>query len=786
MNPYNLGGGQPRSSTTTDAFFTGLSNHSIRSLTPQQHRKQHLERTNSNESLDPDLLTIGNSSSSSINTRSFHRGTTVTNTNVNASRSCLLLQSSFMDPRTHDYADNELQFEQGLPQEPEGVPITRQSLAASKRVKLQTTATTVASKRSSSTASTTTSIPEAATTTAPRLDRSSKTLFGRDEELNLLSCSLEATREATTIARVHGASGCGKTTLCGEFAKRLHQEHQDKEEEIGSLEELYDSDSSIQVAPPTRQEQHERRQPIFISGKFDPFQRHVPYAAIVAAFDTLGNLLCDVQEQLMGPISSCAVKPATARRPSKFLAALTNAKPFIQEFTSASTVPTVSSSSFKQQMQMSLHELDCVLELFLYEGKVLTQLVSSFQRFVDQSCQPRENHASQSSWGVHLNNSSSSHSLNNSQRSFSLAPNTTSPVGASLTAGANNNNEGSCCLTERLLLAFTSLLKTICAPQRPLVWFLDDLQWADASSLRLLSTIIADDDLCNLQVLIGYRDMLPAAVWSDTSAPLSLGQIVMTPELQSFFEGLPQNKNRSVDIELHNLNLPVISEWMATILKAHTSDNPAFELFAQVVHLKTGGNPYFVLQYLELLQRKKLLTYSFSSLKWEWNMNEIMNIATKKRVQEKNQSLREDEGKPWLVSETIHEVVTMQIASMPATVQRLMQVAACLGFFFDAPLLESLSEHCDSLLLLGFSVANKSIYDDEILEVEDNPQDEEFDEDGGVSVYRLALTQAEAEGLIERTGDERVYKFTHDQIQKTVSLCKAFVVASDCCVIGAC
>jgi histidine kinase len=48
---------------------------------------------------------------------------------------------------------------------------------------------------------------------------------------------------------------------------------------------------------------------------------------------------------------------------------------------------------------------------------------------------------------------------------------------------------------ERLAVAFQSFLKAFCSPSCPLVLFVDDLQWADGNSMKVLSTLAVDHEI---------------------------------------------------------------------------------------------------------------------------------------------------------------------------------------------------------------------------------------------------------------------------------------------------
>ena len=44
---------------------------------------------------------------------------------------------------------------------------------------------------------------------------------------------------------------------------------------------------------------------------------------------------------------------------------------------------------------------------------------------------------------------------------------------------------------------------------------------------------------------------------------------------------------------------------------------------AQLVHAKTAGNPFFVLQFLSSLADEGLLTFDHGAQRWAWNLDDI-------------------------------------------------------------------------------------------------------------------------------------------------------------------
>ncbi len=130
----------------------------------------------------------------------------------------------------------------------------------------------------------------------------------------------------------------------------------------------------------------------------------------------------------------------------------------------------------------------------------------------------------------------------------------------------------------RLCRAVVALLHRLAA-RRPLLVVIDDLQWADAGTLRVLPALAGELGTARILVAATYRDPDPAgkAVLRDTLAALAR---------------LP-----TVDrVALHGLSETDVRQLMAANLRASPDGG-----LVRVVHDRSAGNPFFVLELVRLL-----------------------------------------------------------------------------------------------------------------------------------------------------------------------------------------
>ena len=156
----------------------------------------------------------------------------------------------------------------------------------------------------------------------------------------------------------------------------------------------------------------------------------------------------------------------------------------------------------------------------------------------------------------------------------------------------------------RFRRAFRRLLGAFARPAHPLALFLDDLQWIDAASLDLLTDFATQAEAAHLLLVGAYRDNevdaahpLTRSVEAIRGAGVAVGSIVLAP-----------------------LALRDVGALVADALHGEEHrDGPLPDL----VHEKTGGNPFFVIQFLGALAEEKLLAFDPAAGSWRADIERI-------------------------------------------------------------------------------------------------------------------------------------------------------------------
>ncbi|MDF0555160.1 ATP-binding sensor histidine kinase [Kamptonema sp. UHCC 0994] len=205
----------------------------------------------------------------------------------------------------------------------------------------------------------------------------------------------------------------------------------------------------------------------------------------------------------------------------------------------------------------------------------------------------------------------------------------------------------------RFNLLFQKFTQVFTSAEHPLVTFLDDLQWADSASLKLIQLLMADT---NYLFLIGaYRDN---EVNSAHPLVLTLREI--------------QKKQATINtITLMPLSQLKVNQLVADTLKC--SESLAWT-FSQLIYQKTQGNPFFVTQFLKALYQENLIQFDFELGCWQCDIAQVHQQA---------------------LTDDIVVFMALQLRKLPSSTQNILQLAACIGNQFDLATLAIVSEQSE-------------------------------------------------------------------------------------------
>jgi len=218
---------------------------------------------------------------------------------------------------------------------------------------------------------------------------------------------------------------------------------------------------------------------------------------------------------------------------------------------------------------------------------------------------------------------------------FELLPELTALIGSLPPLPAVAGTEDSL----RFQSVFRRFVSVFARAECPLVIFLDDLQWVDPATLALIERLVVHPDTRYLHLIAAYRDNevrpdgpLMATIASIRSSGRAVGHLDLGP-----------------------LDVGDITRFVGEALRV---DPAAARSLAELVHLKTAGNPFFAGQFLVSLEEEGLLRFDPQAGAWCWDESRI-----------------DAKG----MTENVVELMVRRLRQLPSATQAALKLLSCLG-----------------------------------------------------------------------------------------------------------
>jgi predicted ATPase/transcriptional regulator with GAF, ATPase, and Fis domain len=195
----------------------------------------------------------------------------------------------------------------------------------------------------------------------------------------------------------------------------------------------------------------------------------------------------------------------------------------------------------------------------------------------------------------------------------------------------------------RFLYALQGFLSIVARPDHPLVLFLDDLQWADRGTLALLESLLTSPAVRYLLVIGAYRDH---EVGSDHPLTRTIVQ-------------LRGAGARVRAVAVPPLQVAHLEQLVGDALGAHDAEVGGL---ARLVHEKTGGNAFFVLQFLRALHAEGTITFDHAAGRWRVDLGRV------RRAQ---------------MTDNVIDLMTRALDKLPAPTTQAVTLASCIGNTFS-------------------------------------------------------------------------------------------------------
>ncbi|MCK4797638.1 MAG: AAA family ATPase, partial [Spirochaetes bacterium] len=236
----------------------------------------------------------------------------------------------------------------------------------------------------------------------------------------------------------------------------------------------------------------------------------------------------------------------------------------------------------------------------------------------------------------------------------------------------------------RFNLVFQNFINVFAKKEHPLVLFIDDLQWADNASLKLIEVLLNDPELNYFLFISAYRD----------------NEVDEIHALSMMVENIKKSGLIWEHIKVKPLGEKHITHMLADTLYC---DIERTKNFAKLTALKTGGNPFFTIEFLKSLYENNLINFKQG---WIWDLSKIRQAG---------------------ITDNVVELMANKIKKLPKNTWNVIKLAACKGIKF---------------------------YTDILALIYDKTEDDTFTD----------LKEAINEGLIIIIGKEA--KFVHDRVRE--------------------
>lgn len=260
----------------------------------------------------------------------------------------------------------------------------------------------------------------------------------------------------------------------------------------------------------------------------------------------------------------------------------------------------------------------------------------------------------------------------------------------------------------RFNLVFQNFIRVFTKQEHPLVIFLDDLQWADSASLKLIQLLMTELDSQYLLLIGAYRDN---EVGTAHPLMLTLDEIKKIGSVVNYISLAPLNVNHVTQLIADTLSCEV----------------ERAKPLADLVFQKTNGNPFFINEFLKSLYFEHLLNFEFPNFcgtggTWQWNLEQIQAAP---------------------LAENVVELMALKIQKLSKETQQVLKLAACIGNQFDLKTLAIVSK---SSQVRTQAELWQAVEEGLILPIG--------------NAYKFIQTETANENL------KVIYKFVHDRIQQ--------------------
>ncbi|KAL3802001.1 hypothetical protein HJC23_010345 [Cyclotella cryptica] len=212
------------------------------------------------------------------------------------------------------------------------------------------------------------------------------------------------------------------------------------------------------------------------------------------------------------------------------------------------------------------------------------------------------------------------------------------------------------------MIRLLGLLLELVASTCPVLFFVDDLQWADVSSLALLTSLVTMVGTSNCASGTSSSLLFIVACRIDDGMP---EELVLRHLLQEFETTKSTHVSR---VSLNGFDIESLNEMMSEVLCLPSRKTRSL---SQLIQEKTQGMPLFVVEFVDSLLAEELLTQRCTH-GWEWDVDAIHR-------------------KP--IAKGVAELLSRKLERLPLSVSKGLQTLSCFAPRVDLRVIDAVEKY---------------------------------------------------------------------------------------------
>ncbi|MFH1674995.1 MAG: diguanylate cyclase [Pseudomonadota bacterium] len=204
----------------------------------------------------------------------------------------------------------------------------------------------------------------------------------------------------------------------------------------------------------------------------------------------------------------------------------------------------------------------------------------------------------------------------------------------------------------RFILTLSNFICNLAEEGQACILLIDDLQWADGGTLRLLAQLSTNIDKSSLVIIGTYRDT----------------EVDDTHGLSKLKQSMLKTGDIFTEVKLQPLTQETLNKMIAGLLAER--EDLAQELSKYVLE-KSGGNPFFAITLLRELVEQKAIVWKDGEWQQDWERIDSIKISS---------------------SMSVVDILLLRMKKIPANLRALLSMASTIGKDFNVEILYDVME----------------------------------------------------------------------------------------------